>query len=650
MCGIVGFFRASNVKPLPRNIIGIMNEGLKHRGPDQSDYFSSLNGALQLAHRRLSIHDLSEAGRQPMTSSCGTYVIVYNGEIYNFLELRKELESLSDISWKGHSDTEVLLELIARWGIENALPKLNGMFSIALFNKSFNTLTLARDRFGEKPLYIFSDDGSIAFSSELKPIEMFTADLTINSAAVSSQLMYSYIPAPHSIYNEVIKLMPGSYLTVKLNQLKKISVEDINYFWDIGAAILSSKDSNQVYANIEDSLVRNEQVLRESVKLRMAADVPLGAFLSGGIDSTCIATLMQQESSRKIKTFSIGFDDHAYNEAEHAKSVANVLGTEHHELYLQPRDMLEFVPSLQEIYDEPFSDSSQLPTLMVSKFAKQSVSVALTGDSGDEVYCGYNRYEWGNKLNKSLRKIPTGFRKCVGSAIRKVSPNTYDELFLNLSKLKRSLAKHNRVGDKLHKFARVMSFSDDMDLYDKLILTSEQSLVLPEINGLPVMNRSLVNQSNLPIAEKMMWLDTIGYMQSDILTKVDRASMAVSLETRIPFLDNHVFNHAWSMPLEHKFYNGESKYPLRHIIRKHIPDQLMDRPKAGFGVPIYDWLRTDLKDWAEVLLSEGSLKSSGLLDVDGIRNIWAQHQSGKMNNQYELWNVLMFQQWYMSKF
>jgi asparagine synthase (glutamine-hydrolysing) len=643
MCGITGFFNNN-----PSNLLeqlNVMSNAIKHRGPDQSGHYISKSNQLYIAHQRLSIIDLTDAGKQPMSSGCGKFVIAFNGEIYNFEELRSELESNHSVMWRGHSDTEVLVECIAKWGIDNTLVKLNGMFAFTLYDIEENKLFLARDRFGEKPLYIFSDNNSFVFASELKPIELFTKNLTLNHSAVDAQLRFSYIPAPYSIYNEVFKLLPGHSLEVDLNDFKKIDQGYAKPYWQVIDTIEKGIKNRNKFLNLNDAVSETERLLKKSIAQRMVSDVPLGSFLSGGIDSSCITALMQANSTNKVKTFSIGFNDKDYNEAQHAKDVAGVLGTEHHEMYLNANDMLDFVPKLADIYDEPFSDSSQLPTLMVSKFAKQHVTVALTGDAGDEVFCGYNRYTLGPSLVNKFGNIPIGIRNGVKRTISSISPNTYHRMFSTLSKLLPRLQKYKRIGDKLHKFARVLDFKNEADLYQKLIQNWPETAVSGEIIDIATDISTAFKYEGLTLTERMMWQDAIGYMQNDILTKVDRASMSVSLETRVPFLDNDVYQHAWSLPLDYKLYNGVTKYPLRKIISKYVPQKIMNRPKAGFGVPIDSWLRYELRNWAENLLSENALNQSGVLDTTKIRNIWLGHLSGKINEQYALWNVLMFQQW-----
>lgn len=645
MCGITGVFGSV----LNNKKISAMSYLIKHRGPDQYGEYISTDGKLALAHQRLSILDLSEFGQQPMTSASGRFVVIFNGEIYNFQTLKTKLLNEKSVLFKGHSDTEVLLECINAWGIEKTLPLLNGMFAFAVYDTEKNSLVLARDRFGEKPLYICSKSDGFTFSSELKPIEYLNQNLTLNPSALDAQLRYSYIPSPYTIYNEVFKLPAGHSITVNLEEYNSFNYKDATPYWSIADVVQTGLNARKNFTNIEDSVNAVEQALTKSVKERMVADVPLGAFLSGGIDSTSITALMQANSTKPIKTFSIGFNDDNYNEAHHAKKVAEILGTEHNELYLDPNDMLDFIPKLSSIYDEPFSDSSQLPTLMVSHFAKKHVTVALTGDSGDELFCGYNRYSHGVNVFNRLNGVPQPIRKGVSTMMTVPSPQAYSYIVNLLGKLSSRIKKYKSVGDKVHKLAGVIDFKDEADLYKKLITTWPHTAVTGEIHNISTDITEAFNFTGISLAEKMMWQDTIGYMQNDILTKVDRASMSASLETRVPFLDNKVFELAWSIPLEHKIYNKESKYPLRKIISKYIPDEIMNRPKAGFGVPIDSWLRNELKPWADSLLNEQALAASGLLDVSQVANIWKLHLSGKANMRMQLWNVLMFQQWYLRK-
>lgn len=647
MCGLIGFYDSSNRLNVSDKVqlIHKMASEISHRGPDQFDFHQSPCEFLYLAHQRLSIHDLSEAGNQPMHSHCGNYILVFNGEIYNYKELAAEL----DLKWRGSSDSEVLLEYIIKKGFKYALPKLNGMFSFALYSKRSNTLVLARDRFGEKPLYLFSNQKSFVFSSELRPIEIFSPNLTLNNDAIATQLKYSYIPSPFSIYNEVVKLPAAHYLEVDLSNISTFSLDNAVSYWDIQDEICDLKVLH-FDGDIESSVQKVESSLRRSVKLRMDSDVPFGAFLSGGIDSTCIVALMQDQSNVPIDTFSIGFNNKNYNEAHHAKDVAKILGTNHHELYLDSKDMLDFIPKLHTIYDEPFADSSQLPTFMVSKFAKKSVTVALTGDSGDELFAGYNRHLLADRLSASFDRCPHSLRKVCGKAVTSISPRTYDKLSEFLKFFLGNRFDLNRLGDKLHKFAIAFEARNAFELYTTLVTTSvSHDKLLLKGNDVNLFSKEIFGNSIFNLSEKMMLQDTISYMQHDILTKVDRASMANSLETRVPFLDNDVFRTAWSIPFEHKIHNGQTKYPLRRIISKYVPDNLMNRPKAGFGVPISDWLRGDLRDWAENLLSDQSINLSGAISYQEVQKIWKEHQSGRFNHQYELWNILMLQQWLVNK-
>ena len=648
MCGITGFYSESENSC--RSLLFKMSNIIESRGPDHYGEFISDNRRLYLAHQRLSILDLSDAGAQPMVSANKRFIIVFNGEIYNFRELKEDLlNSGIANNFRGNSDTEILLESISFWGIEDTLSKLNGMFAFALYDLDKNKIIFARDRFGEKPLYIYSDHRSFAFSSQLKPIEFFTDNLTINQSALGAQLSYSYIPAPHSIYNEVFKLIPGHFLEIDLTNIHKVNYSSSKPYWRMEELVKRSLDNRRQFENASQVKSETKKILTKSVKQRMISDVPLGSFLSGGIDSTCITALMQEQSDQKVKTFTIGFNDANYNEAQHAKKIAQHLGTDHHEMYVDANDMLDLIPKLSDSYDEPFSDSSQLPTLIVSKLAREQVTVALTGDSGDEVFCGYNRYSVGATLYDSFKSTPIAVRRSLGAAAQLCSPISYSILLSTISTLIPKLKKYKRFGDNVHKIARVIDFKDEADLYRKLISTSSESYLTHEVQDIVTEIMEAFAPSDIHITDKMMWQDSVGYMRNDILTKVDRASMAVSLETRIPFLDNHVVEHAWSLPLAYKQCNGLSKSPIRDIVSDYVPDQIMNRPKAGFGVPIDSLLRNQLRDWAENLLSEDALSKTGFIDVEKVRKVWISHLSGRVNQQYTLWNILMFQQWNLNR-
>lgn len=648
MCGITGFFTkkaytSDDVDSFKCKLID-MSSALYHRGPDQSGIYTN-NKDVFLAHQRLSILDLSNAGLQPMTSHCGRYVLTYNGEIYNYQALKERLNASFDIKWRGHSDTEVLLECISRWGIKKSLIALDGMFAFAVYDIKKSQITLARDRFGEKPLYIYSGNDGFCFASELKSIEVFTSNLSLNEAAIAAQLRYSYIPAPYSIYSEVFKLSAGCFITVDLNQFNTVTPEKFQSYWCLGEVIKKGALNNPSYNSVDQAVSAVENALKESLQERVVADVKLGAFLSGGVDSTAIVCLMQEILSNNVNTFSIGFNDEHYNEAHYAKKVARVLGTEHHEYYLDESDVIDIIPRLADIYDEPFSDSSQLPTLMVSQFAKKYVTVALTGDGGDEIFCGYNRYKFLPAMSNKLQPFPKPIRKLSSYVLKSLTAEQYNKVISVLSKLIPSLRKYKSVGNKVHKLASIMDFIDSSDLYNKVIMTWPHSLLVKDADDLVSNIINAFEISGVTFTERMMCLDTVGYLQNDILTKVDRAGMAVSLETRAPFLDNELFALSWSLPIEYKFHKGQMKYPLKQIIEKRVPKEYMERPKAGFGVPIDTWLRDGLRDWAEHLLSRRNLEQYEFLDVDVIRKIWMDHVNEKANLMMPLWNVLMLLQW-----
>lgn len=643
MCGIVGF-KNSPINLDLQSVRDSMLSSISHRGPDENGSLFTANG-LFLGHLRLAIHDLSSSGSQPMTSHSGRYTIVFNGEIYNYKSLKKHLESRFSVIWRGKSDTEVLLECISHLGLDASLTLIDGMFSFALFDMVQNELYLVRDRFGEKPLYVYEKNDYFCFASELRPIEIYAKDLSINQIAVSYQLNYSYIPDELSIYNEVYKILPGSYRKYVLTG-ESVYLDKIVEYWNTISEAITCYNSKNNFS-LSDSIEYIEKSIENSVIDRMDSDVPFGAFLSGGIDSTCIVALMQKNSARKINTFSIGFHDKDYNEANFAKEVARHLGTDHNELYLTPKDIIDIIPRIHSIYDEPFSDSSQLPTYMVSYFARKKVTVALTGDSGDELFGGYNRHLLSSKLEKVLSNYPLSVRRVFSAIAHSLSPVSYSKLSSILNYITLNRVNIRNLGDKIHKLANVIEAKDGVDLYSRLINTGSSSLSNVECPS--PFNENIFKGNNFSLAERMMLQDTVGYMRNDILTKVDRASMACSLETRVPFLSLDVFKAAWSTPIEHKIVNGVGKYPLRAIVNKYVPSHLVERPKSGFGIPIYQWLRTDLRSWAESLLSEDKLALSGCLDVKTVRHIWSEHLSGRKNLQYQLWNVLMFQQWYLSK-
>lgn len=597
-----------------------MTQTLHHRGPDDGDH-EVIDNNVHLGHRRLSILDLSSAGKQPMCSSDSRYTLAYNGEIYNFQELR----SLLNRNWKGHSDTEVILECFVEWGIGPTLEKLTGMFALAIYDRVAKKLFLARDRFGEKPLYYGHAGETFFFGSELKSFyghPLFRP--AINRRALKCFFKFNYIPAPLSIYDGISKLLPGHYFELELDSGRT----QLRQYWSIlqtsfGTSSLSFKEASS----------RLEDLLKATIRRQMISDVPFGAFLSGGIDSSLVVALMQELSSTKVKTFTIGFNEKGFNEAPFAKEVATHLGTEHHEFYMNAYDALGVVPLLSQIYDEPFSDSSQIPTFLVSKITKQHVTVALSGDGGDEIFGGYNRYFLADKIRRNIFWAPRPARNLAAQAITNVSPSFWDRV-------------SPVSGDKLHKLAGVLNLNSEDELYYKL-LTHWDDETSPVITDEEVVKYQLFGNS---FVEKMMTCDALTYLPDDILVKVDRASMAISLETRVPFLDHNVAEFGRSLPLEYKIKNGTGKFILRDILYRHVPRELIERPKMGFGVPIEHWLRSELRDWAENLLDEKKIREQGLLKFELIREKWDEHQSGKRNWQYHLWDVLMFQDWYENNF
>lgn len=650
MCGLTGFLGGVLNSEGDEALLRRMSDTLIHRGPDDGGYWSDNDQRIGLGHRRLAIVDLSPAGHQPMASANERYVIAFNGEIYNHLEIRKELERLDchgssslAMTWRGHSDTETLLAGIEAWGVEATLKKSIGMFAIALWDKQTNTLTLARDRIGEKPLYYgWQGEGRervFLFGSELKVLKMhpaFSAD--IDRGALCLLLRHNYIPAPYSIYQGIAKLEPGCLLSVSLAQPEP----EIRKYWD--ASAVARAGIAQPFAGTPDQAVDALAVLaKNAVRQQMMADVPLGAFLSGGIDSSTVVALMQSQSSRPVKTFTIGFNEEGYNEAVHAKAVARHLGTEHTELYVTPEQAMEVIPRLPDLYCEPFADSSQIPTFLVSQLAKQYVTVSLSGDAGDELFCGYNRYQMTSNLWRKLALVPAPLRALAAKGITAVSPGAWN----SVARFIPGAGCYATLGDKLHKGAGVLSSVTADELYLGMVshLRNPADWVIGGQEPVTRMTEPHPELDGLSVVERMMLLDTISYLPDDILVKVDRAGMGVSLEGRVPFLDHRLVEFAWSLPPSYKLRDGQTKWPLRQVLYRHVPRELIDRPKMGFGVPLHDWLRGSLRDWAEDLLDEARLRREGFFHPEPIRQIWAEHLSGKRNWMAQLWNVLMFQAW-----
>jgi len=642
MCGIVGYWdkRVADV-----SVVGRMAMQIQHRGPDDAGVWLNEEGNLTLAHRRLSVIDLTPAGHQPMTSPCGRFTLVYNGEIYNHQDLRTELEDEGGhFDWRGHSDTETLLAALRHWGVEEALQRLNGMFAFALWDKAKRTLFLARDRMGEKPLYYGCSGGSFLFGSELKSLVVhphWKGDIDRN--ALTLYMRHNYVPAPWSIYQGISKLPPAHFLVVR--EAGQVVLEPQCY-WDLGqiaeSGVMDAKGAHAKGAS-EEFIDELDGLLRDAVLKRMVADVPLGVFLSGGFDSTVVAALMQAQSTLPVKTFTIGFHEKGYNEAAHAKAVAKHLGTDHTELYVSPEEAMVVIPRLPTIWDEPFADSSQIPTLLVSELARRHVTVSLSGDGGDELFCGYNRYTQGYQIWRKLRLLPAPLRHVLGLLLQAVPGAALESLVRFLPKG----LEVPRLANRLPKLADVVKEISGESYYRRLVSQWKDpaAVVLGGVEPRTLFDTPERIPQFSDLRERMMYLDSLTYLPDDILTKVDRASMAFSLEARVPLLDHRLVEFSWKVPTSLKFRNGKGKWLLREVLYRYVPPELMDRPKVGFGVPIEYWLCGPLRNWAEALLDEKRLREEGFFDPAPIRRMWLEHVSGKRRWHYYLWNVLMFQQW-----
>lgn len=617
-----------------------MAQRIQNRGPDDAGVWADSDVGLALAHRRLSIIDLSPAGHQPMHSPCGRYVLVYNGEIYNHFELRADLETLGvAFDWCGHSDTETLLAAVCHWGVQETLERLNGMFAFALWDASERTLFLARDRMGEKPLYYGRNGNAFLFGSELKALAAHPDWRgEIDRDALALYMRHNYVPTPWSIYQDIAKLPPAHFVAIReggRNVGKPVC------YWDLGKIAEHGAAENTVGPRaLTDEL---DRLLRDAVRRRMAADVPLGAFLSGGYDSTTVAALMQAQSDRPIKTFTIGFHEEGYNEALHAKAVADYLGTEHTELYVTPEEAMAIVPKLPTIYDEPFSDSSQIPTFLVSQLARQHVTVSLSGDGGDELFYGYGRYFKADSIWRTLGHVPAPLRRGMATLLAHLPARGLEK---GMALLPRRL-RIDHFADRLPKLAEMLKYPDSQSFYRHFVSHAHKpdDLVLDAKEPDTILNRPDWIPSLPGLRERMMYLDAMTYLPDDILTKVDRASMAVSLEARVPLLDHELVEFAWRVPTDYKYRNGQGKWLLRQVLYRYVPKALLDRPKMGFGVPIEHWLRGPLREWAEELLDEKRLREEGFFNPAPIRKMWEEHVSGKRRWHYYLWDVLMFQAW-----
>ncbi|MGH9720029.1 MAG: asparagine synthase (glutamine-hydrolyzing) [Bryobacteraceae bacterium] len=645
MCGIAGYFDSPRPgsHDLMERLVRKMSDSMHHRGPDDEGAWVDDAAGIALGQRRLSILDLSPLGHQPMHSACGRYVITFNGEIYNHRDLRRRLES-DGARFRGTSDTEVMLAAIAAWGLDAAVREFNGMFAFALWDRLERRLSLARDRAGEKPLYYARFGQTLLFGSELKALRAhprFQGE--IDRDALALFLRHSYIPAPYSIYQGVKKLPPGTTLTIAACSGRLPQPEP---YWSFQGAAQQGT-ANPFTGSDEEAVSELDALIRDSVKLRMEADVPLGAFLSGGIDSSTTVAAMQAQSSRPVRTFTIGFNEAGYNEAEQAKLVARHLGTEHTELYVTPTEAMAVIPTLASIYDEPFGDSSQIPTILVSQLARRHVTVSLSGDAGDELFGGYTRYSWGNNIWRKTGWMPTSLKGAAARMLTALPVAGWEALFRCADPLMPARFRQRNPGHKLHKLAEVLTAGSSREMYMGLVSQWKhpERLVLGAHEPLTALS-SEGEWNRLPdLAHQMMYLDSVTYLPDDILVKTDRASMSVSLEARVPLLDHRLIEMAWRLPLHMKIRNGQGKWLLRQVLNKYVPKKLTDRPKMGFAIPIDGWLRGALRPWAEDLLAERRLRSEGYFDPREIRQKWQEHLSGVRNWQYYLWNILMFQSW-----
>ena len=622
-----------------------MAAAIAHRGPNDAGVWVDTDARIALGHRRLSIVDLSPAGHQPMLSGSGRYVIAFNGEIYNHLDCRASLAMTT--TWRGHSDTETLLAGFDAWGIQATVERCIGMFAFAVWDRQTRTLTLGRDRLGEKPLYYgWQGQGQHAvflFGSELKALKAHPAFAAgIDRNALCLLMRHNYIPAPYSIYQGIAKLAPGCLLSVSLAQREP----KLTRYWSAANVAVTgcAKPFTGTPGQAVDAL---EVLLKSAVHQQMMADVPLGAFLSGGVDSSTVVALMQAQSKQRVKTFTIGFNEAGYNEAVHAKAVAAHLGTEHTELYVSAQQALEVIPRLPTLYCEPFSDSSQIPTFLVAQLARQQVTVSLSGDGGDELFCGYNRYLLANRLWQKISLLPPVARRWAARGLTALSPARWNALLGPVQGLLPGVLRQANPGDKLHKAAGVLASSSVDALYLGLVSHWDDpaSVVMGGQEPPTLLSGNTPQLTGLDEIERMMALDALSYLPDDILVKVDRAAMGVSLESRVPLLDHRVVEFAWSLPQAMKLRDGVGKWALRQVLYRHVPKALIERPKMGFGVPIDDWLRGPLRDWAEALLDESRLRREGFFHPAPIRRKWAEHLSGARNWQYHLWDVLMFQAW-----
>jgi asparagine synthase (glutamine-hydrolysing) len=627
MCGLTGFLGPSRPATELRATVRRMSDAIVHRGPDDSGAFIDAANGLGLGFRRLAIVDLSEAGHQPMLSASGRYVIVFNGEVYNYEAIRRELLSEGVApEFRGHSDTEVMLAAIEAWGLERAVKRFIGMFAFALWDTRERVLHLVRDRMGVKPMYYGFSRGTFFFGSELKSLRRHPDfEGNVDRSAVAAYLRFLYVPAPLSIYKGICKQTPGTIVTLTAGAT---DVRTTTYWSAQEAAERGVRE--RFRGNEKEAIDELDSLLRDAVALRMVADVPLGVFLSGGIDSTLVTALMQAQAAQPVKTFTIGFSEGAYNEAEYAATIARHLGTAHTELYVTPREAMDVIPKLPRMYDEPFADSSQIPTYLVSLMARQYVTVSLSGEGGDEVFGGYRRYFEGQRVLRTFGRVPGPLRRAIGRGISAIPPRRWDRLLA---------WRQPQAGTQMTKLARVLGARSLDDFYWDVVSHWPANIVRDA--SAPALPSTRLSN---PV-ERMMLLDQLTYLPDDILAKVDRASMAASLEAREPLLDHRVVELAWSLPPEMKVRGGTGKKILRDVLDRYVPRPLIDRPKMGFKVPIDTWLTGPLRGWAEELLDEKHLREQALLDVAAVRNVWNDFVQGRTRQQDHVWAMLMLQAW-----
>lgn len=638
MCGFSGFLSPNLSVENGYNVLCQMGDAIKRRGPDAEGIWQDEKGEIGFIHKRLAIFDLSSEANQPFLSPSKRYVLAFNGEIYNHKEIRSSLIK-DGLNFKTSSDTEVLLVCLEYWGVEKTLKKCIGMFAFALWDRREKVLTLARDRFGEKPLYYGWQGRSFLFGSSLNALGKHPDWIgSINKNALSLLIQHNFIPTPHSIFEQINKLEPGTWLEL---QWQKNKFNEKTYTYWSANEMAKKGTENTFSGNLEEATDELESLIEHSVNRQSLGDVPIGAFLSGGVDSSTIVAMLQKQSTLPIKTFNIGFEDSSYDESSAAESIASFLGTNHTKYILSDNDILNFIPQINDVFDEPFADASFLPTALVSKLARKDVKVALSGDGGDEIFGGYNRYFFGKSVQKSVNIIPEIIRKGTSKGIKNIKAESWEKIIKSIP----FFSSLPQGGEKFHKLADVIIAESDMDIYTRL--TSFW------LDGMPISKSTLskrifdenIWQLKISFEEKMMIADTLFYLPDDILVKVDRCSMASSLETRSPFLDHRVFEFAWSLPQTYKISRSNGKKILKEVLFRHIPKNLIERPKTGFALPIGDFLRGPLRDWAETLLSVEHLSKSEYFDVKKVREVWAEHISGKANRQYDLLSILMFQTW-----